>query len=364
MTRTLPLPQLIGQLIVGGYEGEAPTPSLLRAISEGRRGGAIFFRRNLPTIERASANCLAILDSSPAALPPPFLGIDQEGGRVRRLPAPALNLPPMRALGEVGDRDLVFRAASAVAKELRAIGYNVNFAPVLDVDTHPDNPVIGDRSFGNSPEAVSLYALAFMEGLQRNGVLACGKHFPGHGDTHLDSHFALPAILHDRERLEAIELAPFRAAIEAGIGSMMSAHIVCESLDDKLPATLSFDIATKLLREDLGFRGPLFSDDFEMKAIADRYSYEDAAPMAISAGCDILLICRDEEAQERAYEGLIRRAERDSRFLERCQEAVSRSLDARRAYPPKPTRSPEELSNIVGGEESLAIVEKIGALIS
>src|SRR5262249_47601889 len=208
---------------------------------------------------------------------PPLIGVDQEGGRVMRLPAPALALPPMRELGSAGDLSLVRRAARAVAAELRAIGFTMNFAPVLDVDSNPANPIIGDRAFGHDPRSVMRAGVAFLQGLQDKGVLACGKHFPGHGDTDVDSHLDLPVVRHDRKRLDASELPPFRAASGAGVAALMTAHLVCEALDPGIPATFSRAICGSLLRAEIGFEGLLVSDDLEMNAIAARWPVEEAA---------------------------------------------------------------------------------------
>jgi beta-N-acetylhexosaminidase len=218
------------------------------------------------------------------------------------------------------------------------MGINVAFAPVLDVDSNEQNPVIGDRSFGRDPAAVAEMGFAFADGLQARGVLACGKHFPGHGDTHLDSHLALPAVAHDRARLEAVELVPFRRTA-GSVGSLMTAHVVFDALDPGVPATLSHRIATDLLRRELGFRGLLFSDDLEMKAIADHYGVEQAAVQAIRAGCDVLLVCSKPELADRAHEALVREAEADPDFHARCIQAAERSRSARRRFPCRPAPS-------------------------
>jgi beta-N-acetylhexosaminidase len=360
-TLPLELPTLCGQLIVGGFDGPELPERYARALREGRRGGAILFRRNLPDIPTSARVCEAIRAASPADLPP-FIGVDQEGGRVTRLPAPFLTLPPMRVLGELSDLGLVRRAGRAVATELSAIGFNLNFAPILDVDSNPDNPVIGDRAFGRDPRTVMRNAVAFLQGLQEKNVLACGKHFPGHGDTSVDSHFDLPIITHDRARLEQIEIPPFRAASGSGIASMMTAHVVCESLDPGVPATLSRAICGSLLRAEIGFEGVLFSDDLEMAAVAAKYPVEESAVEAIWAGCDVLLICKSEDLQDRAHEALVRKAENDSRFRDRCVEAVTRGLRIRRLAPPRPITSPIALAEIVGGAPGKAILEEIAAI--
>lgn len=354
----LALPKLCGQLLVGGFDGDRLSPRFSAALREGRRAGAILFRRNLPDIASATRLCEALVLAAGPDLPP-FIGVDQEGGRVSRLPSPFLSLPPMRVLGSLGDLGLVRRAASAVAAELSAIGFNLNFAPVLDVDSNPANPVIGDRAFGRDPRTVMRAGVAFLQGLQERNVLACGKHFPGHGDTSTDSHFDLPVVEHERGRLDQIELPPFRAASGAGIASLMTAHVVCDALDKGVPATLSRVVCASLLRAEIGFDGVLFSDDLEMAAVAARYPIETAAVEAVWAGCDVLLVCKDEDLQDRAHEALVRRAERDGRFRERCMEAAARSLRLRRLCPPRPVTAEGALGAIVAGPASVAIADEI-----
>ena len=357
-TLDLALPVLCGQLIVGGFAGPTLEARFRKALADGHRGGAILFKRNVPDIEGTARLCADIAGASPTDLPP-FIGVDQEGGRVRRLPAPALALPPMRALGVLGDLALVQRAAEAVAVELAALGFNLDFAPILDVDSNPDNPIIGDRAFGHDPRTVMRNAVAFMRGLQNKGVLACGKHFPGHGDTSVDSHVGLPVITHERKRLEHIELPPFRAASGAGIASLMTAHVVCEALDAGVPATLSRAICGSLLRAEIGFEGVLFSDDLEMAAVAARWRPEESGPEAIWAGCDALLVCSDEDAQDRVHQALVHRAEREPRFRDRCVEAATRGLRIRRLCPPRPIVTPAGLRAVVGGEASRALAAEI-----
>jgi beta-N-acetylhexosaminidase len=357
----LPVSVLAGQLIVGGFGGPELDPRYAKALQEGRRGGAILFRRNVPDIAGTARLCDAIARAA-GPTHPPFIGVDQEGGRVTRLPAPFLTLPPMRAMGGLGDLALVRRAARAVATELGAIGFNLDFAPILDVDSNPDNPIIGDRSFGSDPRTVMRNAVAFIQGLQDKSVLACGKHFPGHGDTSVDSHVGLPIITHDRARLERIELPPFRAASGAGIASLMTAHVVCEALDPGVPATLSRAICGSLLRAEIGFDGVLFSDDLEMAAVAAKYPVEESAVEAIWAGCDALLICKDQDMQDRAHEALVKKIESDKRFRARVVEAVTRCLRIRRLVPPKPI-SPAGVAAIVGSDASKAVANEIEAAL-
>ena len=352
------LSELCGQLVVGGFEGPTLTPTYEKALREGRRGGAILFRRNLPDIQTSALLCDALREAAGRDRPP-FIGVDQEGGRVTRMPAPFLTLPPMRALGRLNHLDLVRRAARAVGSELAAVGFNLNFAPVLDVDSNPDNPIIGDRAFGADARTVMRAGVAFMMGLQDAGVLACGKHFPGHGDTDVDSHLALPIVRHDRARLDAVELPPFRAASGAGLAAMMTAHVVYEALDPGIPATLSRAICGSLLRAQIGFEGVLFSDDLEMRGVADKLTPGESAVEAVWAGCDVLLICKDEAAQEEAHRALVKAAESDRRFRDRCVEAVTRGMRVRRLCPPRPITSEDGLAAVVGGPTSRAIRDEI-----
>ncbi len=358
MASALPLPVLCGQLLVGGFEGHTLTASFAEALGKGERGGAVLFRRNLTPDIHATARLNASIRDACRADLPPLIAVDQEGGRVARLGSPLLVLPPMREIGRTGDPLFVARVAEAQATELAALGFTMNFAPVLDVHTRAENPIIGDRAFASTPEAVALLGVAYAEGLARGGVLACGKHFPGHGDTTTDSHFDLPVVAHDRARLEAVELPPFRAAASAGIAALMTAHVLFPALDPAVPATLSRAVCTHLRRE-IGFRGVLISDDLEMKAVADRFGIEETAVRSIDAGCDLILVCRDEALQARAHAALVDRAARDGAFRARCVEAADRVLGMRRAAPPRPILDSAALVQHVGGPRSRALSEEL-----
>lgn len=328
----LSLEQLCGQLIVGGFDGEALPPRFRDSLQARHRAGAILFRRNLSTLEGTRSLCTELIRAD--AEVPPFIAIDEEGGRVGRLPAPYTRLPSMRSLAANATLQDLEKVGDELGATLASLGFNLDFAPILDVDTNPANPIIGDRAFSSDAHEAGARALAFAAGLGRH-VLTCGKHFPGHGDTHLDSHLALPVVDHDEARLRSIELAPFAAACPRHVDSMMSAHIVVNALDPGVPATLSRRICTTLLRDELGFTGVLFSDDLEMKAVADLFQVEESAVRSIEAGCDVLLICKDEDLQDRAHRALVRRCEQDDTFRLRCVEAATRSIEARFRRPPR-----------------------------
>jgi beta-N-acetylhexosaminidase len=330
--------QLAGQLLVVGFAGQEAPPELLEALAAGERGGVVLFRRNLAGgndgVAALQALCASLASASPSGCPP-LVAIDEEGGRVARLSPPALALPPMRRLADLGDLGLIERVAAAVGRELACLGVTMNFAPVVDVDTNPDNPIIGDRAFGSEPARVAELAGAYLEGLRAGGVASCLKHYPGHGDTLLDSHLALPTVAHDRARLEAIELVPFRR-LAARADSMMTAHVVYPALDASCPATLSARIATDLLRREMGFEGVLFSDDLEMQAIQGHGSLRDSAVAALLAGCDLLLVCSRSDAQAEVHAAVSERIAVDAAFAARCREAARRGLALRRAFPPTP----------------------------
>ena len=278
-----------GQLLFAGFAGTELPDDLAALILAGRLGGVVLFARNVASPAQLRALAAELHDRAPADAPL-CVAIDQEGGRVQRLRAPWTEWPPMRRLGERGSPADSQALGRALGRELADLRIDLDFAPVVDVDTNPANPVIGDRSFSRDPGEVARHAVAFIHGLQGEGVAACAKHFPGHGDTAIDSHLDLPRVEHDRERLARIELVPFRAVAAAGVASMMTSHVCLSRLDPDLPATLSPRVLA-LLREEIGYQGLVFSDDLEMRAIADRFAPGEMTRGALAAGVDALLVC-------------------------------------------------------------------------
>jgi beta-N-acetylhexosaminidase len=321
-------------------------------------GGFILFRRNLGTPAQIAELTGALTSLAPADRPL-WMSIDQEGGRVARLGPPVLALPPMRVLGEIDDPALTRDAALVLGRQLRLLGFNLDFAPVLDVDTNPDNPVIGDRSFGREVERVIVHGRAFAAGLELAGVAACGKHFPGHGDTHVDSHLALPRLMHARERLDRVELAPF-VALLGDLPNLMTAHVLFDALDAERPATLSPKVIRELLRGELGYRGVIWSDDLEMKAISEPYGVDEAACAAIAAGCDSVLICSNTEQVLAAQRALTLRAERDPDFAARLREAAMRSLAARANRSARPAAG-AQVEQLLHAQGAAAVETRITA---
>ncbi len=304
---TLTLDQEVAGLFCVGFQGKSPSPEVLGLLDRGVHG-VILFSRNVEDAEQVAT---LVAELKRRAGRPLLVAVDQEGGRVARLRAPQgfTELPPMRAVGEAGDEALARDVGALLGRELRAVGIDQDYAPVVDVDTNPANPVIGDRALSRDPAVVGRLGAALARGLQGEGVAACAKHFPGHGDTSQDSHQDLPRLPHDLERLRRIELAPFRALASAGVAAVMTAHVVFEALDPRRPATLSPEVM-RLLREEAGFRGCAVSDDLEMKAVAEHFPLEEAAPGAVRAGVDALLVCHRAEVQHRAID-LVRAAVED-----------------------------------------------------
>jgi beta-N-acetylhexosaminidase len=292
----------IGQLFMVGFMGTSVTQDLAAFLKEYKPGGVILFSRNLESVEQIVELTNDLQRCSPKF--PLLIAIDQEGGRVSRLPKGFTIFPPCELIGRCHSGELAYAAAATIAKELKAVGINMNMAPVLDVNSNPDNPVIGDRAFGSSPDRVIEMGLVTAAALHDYNVVACGKHFPGHGDTTADSHKELPVVEAPRERLEAVEFPPFRRAADAGIASLMTAHVLYKVMDGRLPATLSPEIITHLLRDQMQYDGVVLTDDLEMHAIVDHYGPGDAAVRAVVAGCDILLICKERDREIAAFEAL------------------------------------------------------------
>jgi beta-N-acetylhexosaminidase len=271
----------------------------------------------------------------------------------------------MAVLGRSDDPALARKFARALATELAAVGISLDYAPVLDIHTNPKNPVIGDRALGEKPEVVAKLGRVIIEGLQAAGVAACGKHFPGHGDTAADSHLELPIIEHAPDRLRAVEFPPFKAAIDAGVAFIMTAHVLVTSIDDERPATLSPRIVQRILREELRYDGVIISDDLEMNAIANTYAPPDAAVAAIAAGCDALLMCgagkvADIELQARTLEAVIHAVEDERLPLTRVEAALERNRRAKQRFlrewrPP----TAAQLRTVIGSEQHRAISEQM-----
>jgi beta-N-acetylhexosaminidase len=317
------LARLAAGVLQPGFVGTTPPAWVCRWLGEGL-GAVVLFARNVAD----PAQVAALTATLRAERPDVIVAIDEEAGDVTRIEsARGSSRPGNLALGAVDDPALTEEVARDLGVELAGAGVTLNYAPDADVNSNPDNPVIGVRSFGAEPALVARHTAAWVRGLQSAGVAACAKHFPGHGDTHVDSHHDLPRIGGDRARLDAVELAPFRAAVAAGVQAVMTGHLLVPALDPELPATLSPRILGGLLREELGFHGVLVTDAVEMRAVADRYGFAGAAVRALAAGADAICVGgeRAGEADARLLRDAIVAAVRSGELPEeRLAEAAKR----------------------------------------
>ena len=357
--------QHVGELVNVGFAGPSVPPELRALAREFDLGGVILFTRNIEAPEQVAELTYDV--QALAGEWPLWVSIDQEGGHVARLHAPFTEWPPMITLGRSGDERLAWRFAEALAAELTAVGISLNFAPVLDVHTNSTNPVIGNRALSVCAEQVARLGSVIIRALQANGVAACGKHFPGHGDTGTDSHVELPVIEHSPDRLHAVELVPFRAAIESAVASMMTAHVLIPSFDPDQPATLARAVVHDLLRTNLGYEGLVVTDDLEMRAICSRYTVEDAAVRALLAGCDLLLLCGDnQDRQVAVLESLIHAVEAGELPVQRVEDAVARHHRAKERFLTRRKEPPagrNVLRARIGRREHLAVAEEMARFL-
>ena len=280
---------------------------------------------------------------------PLLMSADQEGGHVAFMRAGATEVPSNMALAATGSSASAAEAAALLAEELLLVGINWTFAPVTDVNVNPDNPVIGVRAYSDDPETVGAFAAAAIHGFQSGGVFACAKHFPGHGDTHLDSHIALPVVTSDRETVERTHIGPFRAAIAAGVASVMTAHIRVTAFDPDRVATLSAPILTDLLRDALGFDGIVVTDAMEMAGVSSEWSPEDAAVETIRAGADVILAGSPLEKTRRVHAALVDAVRGGAIPETRFREALARIARAKESL--RLTADPERVERELGAAQ-------------
>ena len=350
----------IGQLLIGSLPGTTITPEIRSLAKEFSLGGVILFARNIEAPEQVAEMSVDVQGLATSL--PLWVSVDQEGGRVARLRAPFTEWPPMAVLGRSGDVQLARRFATALATELRAVGVTLDYAPVLDIHTNPKNPVIGDRALAEDAESVGRLGAAIIAGLQENGVAACGKHFPGHGDTSVDSHLELPLVEHPPDRIRRVECVPFREAIRAEVAFIMTAHVLVPSLDEDKPATLSPRIVQAILRDELGYQGVIVSDDLEMKAIAKTYSVPQAGVEAIAAGCDALLVCSGNvDVQAATLEALVHAVEEEKIPYKRLEDALVRLRRAKERFLTTPVASQKvaRIRQVLGCDAHLRIVDEM-----
>lgn len=317
----------VGQLLMVGLAGTQVTPQIRRWVRDRHVGGIALFARNLVNLKQTSTFTRDLRALSHGFVPP-LIALDQEGGNVTRLKSGAISLPGNMTLGASRSPILAYAAGHALGVDLWRLGFNTNLAPVLDINSNPANPVIGVRSYGERPDLVGEMGTWFVRGQQETGVCSVAKHFPGHGDTQIDSHYAMPSVNVDRKHLNTFELEPFRRAIAADIDAIMTAHIalprIAEAADK--PATLSRTLLTRILRQELGFEGIIMTDGLEMQGIQQRYGTGRAAVLAILAGADMPMVLWSDEAREETYQALLRAVRRGEISRKRLDQSVRRIL--------------------------------------
>ncbi len=335
-TNGMTLEEQIGQLLMVGFWGSTPSQEIIDLIQRHHVGNILLFSRNIREARQIFelTQSLQAIAQEAGQRYPLLIAIDQENGLVQRLGEAVTLFPGNMALGAIGSEKVAYEVALVTGRELKALGINMNLAPVVDVNNNPANPVIGVRSFGEDAQQVARLAAAMVKGYHATGILDCLKHFPGHGDTAVDSHLALPTIPYALERLEALELVPFRSGIEAGAESVMIAHVSFPALtrQDMLPATLSSAIVQGLLREKLGFNGVILSDCLEMKAISETFGTERAAVMAIQAGIDLVLVSHHYTQQLGSIEAIQAAVQAHELSPQAVQQAAERVLGFKASY--------------------------------
>lgn len=330
---SMTLEEKVGQLVIVGVDGYENDEHSKQLMEKYHAGGFILFKKNI----QDSAQLLTLLNSlkeTNAALNkvPMFLSVDEEGGRVSRLPDEFKKFPSNKVIGQKNDSSLSYQIGNILGRELSSFGFNMDFAPVLDINSNPKNPVIGDRSFGTTAGLVSRLGIETMKGIRAENVISVVKHFPGHGDTSVDSHVGLPRVNHDLKRLKSFELVPFKAAIENSVDAIMIAHILLPKLDPENPASFSKAVITDLLRTDMNFNGVVITDDFTMGAIEKNYDMGGAAVKSIQAGADIVLVCHGFDKQETVIKALLAAAQTGQISTGRLDESVYRVLELKQRY--------------------------------
>lgn len=343
--RGMTLEQKVGQMILAGIEGTSIDQATRRMISEQHIGGIILYKNNFSDLSGSVKLVNALKKANKGNPVPLFVSVDQEGGKICRLPKDFVPMLDASKVGRSGDQDIAEQMGALLAQELRIMGLNVDFAPVLDINSNPNNPVIGNRSFGNNAELVTKMGLAVIKGISNGGIVSVVKHFPGHGDTSVDSHLDLPIVNKTTKQLKAMEWIPFQAAIAANVDAVMVAHILFPQIDPDAPASLSKVIIGEQLRDTLGYGGVVITDDMTMGAIAKNYGIAEASIRSVQAGSDILLIAHGYDTAKDVYDKLLSSVKSGEISEDRIDESVHRILALKNKY--KLTDQPVPIPELV-----------------
>ncbi|PRR79138.1 beta-N-acetylhexosaminidase [Clostridium vincentii] len=330
--KKMTLDEKIGQMVIIGLDGYTMDDNTRSMVENNRVGGFILFGENVKSSDQLLALLNSLKSTNSKNNIPLFISVDQEGGRVNRMPAEVKNLPSSKKIGKVNNEKFSYEIGNILGEEIKAFGFNMDFAPVLDINSNPKNSVIGDRAFGTNAEVVSKLGIQTMKGIQTAGVIPVVKHFPGHGDTAVDSHIGLPSVENDMTRLKSFELVPFNDAIQNGADAVMVAHIVLNKIDSENPASLSKTIITDLLRNEMNFDGLVITDDMTMGAIVKNYTISDAAIKSVNAGSDIVLVCHGYDNEVAVINNLKKAVEDGTISEERIDESIYRILKLKDKY--------------------------------
>ncbi|MNO19475.1 putative lipoprotein YbbD precursor [compost metagenome] len=329
---SMSLEEKIGQMLLVGIDGTVLDEQAKKMITEDKVGGIILYKNNIQDLKGMISLVNSMKESNSGNPAPLFMSIDQEGGKVSRMPKEYVSFPSNGKVGTRNDAKAAEMMGKLLAREVLSAGFNMNFAPVLDINSNPDNPVIGDRSFGSSADLVSTLGIAEMKGMESEGVVPVVKHFPGHGDTSVDSHLDLPIVKKTAEELAELEWLPFQAAIKEGTEAVMVAHILFPQLDPDKPASISNKIIGGLLRGDMKYQGLVITDDLTMGAIMKNYDLATAAIDTVNAGSDILLIAHGYDNEKRVLESLLDHVKKGKIQETRIDESVYRILALKAKY--------------------------------
>lgn len=332
LIETMTLDEKIGQMIFAGVSGTTLKSNDLSLINEYKVGGIIFFKENLESTNQIVHLLNDIKSTNENNNIPLFLGIDEEGGRISRLPNEIERIPSSQKISKTNDVLFAHDIGKILGKELSTFGFNLDFAPVLDVNSNSKNPIIGDRSFGDNAEVVSSFGIETMKGLQSQNIISVVKHFPGHGDTSVDSHLELPVVNKTLEQLNKLELLPFQKAITNGTDMVMVAHILLPKIDPTSPSSMSKEIISGILRGQLNYDGVVITDDMTMKAITNNYNIASATVESVKAGSDIILIAHDYQNVISSFQALKKAVVDGEIPEERINDSVRRILQLKEKY--------------------------------
>lgn len=333
---TMTLEEKVGQMMFYGVNGTNVDDKVVNLFEDQHAGGIILYgHRNFwgssldNNVKYVNSIKKANRQNSDIPL---FIGFDEEGGSMSQLPQELMRTPSKGELGNTNDSSLATGIGAGTAKKLKLLGINTDFGTVLDINTNKNNPIIGVRSYGSTKEKVTEFGINELKAIQNEGVIPTVKHFPGHGDTEVDSHLGLPSLNHDLNRLKSTELVPFQTAINNGVDMVMTAHIMLPQIDKEYPATMSKKILTDLLRDEMGYKGVIITDDLEMQAISKNWDLGEAAIKSVEAGADILLVCHTIENQQKVYNAVVQGVNDGKIDENRIDESVRRILRVKYQY--------------------------------